>query len=125
MYAFTGSKNKIVEVISKNFGELPVKKNDFTLPFELNHLQEVDGCGAHFFLVKREVLEAIPYPWFQCTRDSAGEDFDFCRKVKKAGFKIYADFGLYTGHNVGGAVDIGVKEFLKFSDKQEDTLWIM
>lgn len=74
---------------------------------------EKDGMGCHFIMIRRDVLEKIPFPWFTGI-DNAGEDFDFCRKVKAAGFKLYVDLSVYTGHIVGPRIDYGLREFLAF-----------
>jgi|GEM_PF-1849273 len=49
----------------------------------------VDAIGLGFALFKRAVFEKIPYPWFQWFPDpTPSEDFDFCRKLKAAGYDI-------------------------------------
>lgn len=76
-------------------------------------LQEVDGIGMHFTLIRRDVLETIQQPFF--FGETGGEDFYFCRKVRDAGFPIYYDIGLHTGHLAGEEVSFGIKELLKVS----------
>jgi len=59
-------------------------------------IESVDAMGAGFWLIKREVAESVgksPYSF-----EEGGEDMDFCRKVIKAGYKIYADWDLSAGH---------------------------
>lgn len=58
---------------------------------------EVQAVGFGGVLMKREVLEGTPEPWF--TIDwRAGEDLAFCVKARKYGFHIWLD-GQYTmGH---------------------------
>lgn len=72
-------------------------------------LLECDGVPCGCLLVHRRVFEAIPEPWFECAPGKRfGEDFDFCRKVQKAGFKIYVDPSVVCGHietHYRGAVD--------------------
>lgn len=102
--------------------------NEIVLPEAEDDLLEVDGTGAHFILIKREVIEAIPYPWFRFTTRAAGEDFYFCRQVKKAGYKIYADLSVYTGHYVGSGTSFGIKELLMTTQAQPQEiqeLWSM
>jgi len=64
-------------------------------------LEEVDITTCGFTLIKREVMEAVhnrfgpPFSWGRLTDEEWGidgysEDFDFCMKVKEAGFPIYA-----------------------------------
>jgi hypothetical protein len=66
-------------------------------------LQEVDVVGGGCLLIKREVLEAIPYPWFDYIDPAyrgkmITEDVPFCEKVQKAGFPILLDFDVHCGH---------------------------
>ncbi len=54
----------------------------------------VDAVGGGCLLVERHVFEKIKAPWFTSEWTSQGhlsEDFSFCRKAQKAGFKIWAD----------------------------------
>lgn len=55
---------------------------------------EVDVVGGGCLLIERRVFEKIKGPWFTSEWTSKGhlsEDFSFCQKAKKAGFKIFAD----------------------------------
>lgn len=89
------------------------------IDYEKKKIIEVDGCGMACCLIKREVFEKIKYPWFEFEEIKEGkyfsEDLTFCKKVKKAGFKIKVDTGLVCGH-VGGIVEEktfdGVKKLL-------------
>jgi len=59
-------------------------------------LEEVGAAGAGFWVMRRDVAEAIgkrPYDFLK-----AGEDLEMCRKVKEAGFKIYIDWDLKAEH---------------------------
>ena len=47
-----------------------------------------DAVGFGFCLTKREVFEKIPYPWFTWIEEHPSEDFDFCEKAIKYGYKI-------------------------------------
>ena len=49
---------------------------------------KVDAIGFGFVLVKREVFEKIPFPWFVWDKKSPSEDFDFCEKIAKADYDI-------------------------------------
>jgi len=124
MYDFTPAINRIAELFKDHtFSE--ESKNEILLPPKPEHLVEIDGCGMHFCLIRRDVLEKIGYPWFQCITPNAGEDFYFCRKVQEAGFKIYADFGVYTGHVAGPGIEIGVRELMMYMRDNEKmkTVW--
>ena len=87
------------------------------LCFDIEHdgdLLEVDGCGSHFIMIRKEVFEAMPRPWYKTVTTSAGEDYWFCRKAKEAGFKIHVDLTVHTGHEVGTDIDFGAREFMAF-----------
>jgi hypothetical protein len=67
-------------------------------------LEKVDGVGFGFTLVKREVFEKVPTPWFATgwvkdpeTGEIGGamsEDIYFCMNARKAGFDILVDHDL-------------------------------
>jgi len=90
-----------------------IPDNDQPILFERvdgNPLVEVQRSGTHVMLVHREVLEAIEPPWFERKKESgSGSDFVFCRKVLEAGYKIWCDLSILSGHLMGdyccGAVD--------------------
>jgi GT2 family glycosyltransferase len=56
---------------------------------------KVDAIGFGFVLVKREVFERVPEPWF-VWKTQKSEDFEFCEKVAKYGYeiKVYTDVRL-------------------------------
>ena len=81
--------------------------------FDEPELFEVDGCGMHFTLIRRDVFEAIKKPYFvHMGKTGSGEDFYFCKKVKEAGFPIYTDLSIHTGHLTGEDYDFGLRELL-------------
>lgn len=63
---------------------------------------EVDAIGSGFVLIKRKVFEDIEFPWFQTEYDDNfvhwSVDFDFCKKAKEAGFKIFCDPSISIKH---------------------------
>lgn len=59
-------------------------------------LIEIVAGGSAGMLIKREVLEAVPPPWFELTPLS--EDLVFCEKAVEAGFSIYCDLSVRIGH---------------------------
>jgi len=62
---------------------------------------EVDEVGTGCMLIKREVIEAIDEPRFDVSPDhfwGMTTDILFCRRVREAGFKIYADLRVQLGH---------------------------
>lgn len=72
---------------------------------------EVFGIGFGFVAIKSGVFESIPRPWFETefqriTNDEGkemfipwGEDFSWCIKAQKAGYKIYLDPSIRVGHH--------------------------
>lgn len=63
----------------------------------------VDGCGAGFLLIRRDVFAKLRRPWFQfvCGRakgSNVSEDFYFCEKAIKAGYQIIVDSRVSCGH---------------------------
>ncbi len=53
----------------------------------------VDVTGFGFILIKREVFEKIPEPWFVWDQIAPSEDFYFCMLAKKYGYetKVFTD----------------------------------
>ena len=61
----------------------------------------IKACGDGCLLIRRKVLETIPYPWWdlgQLSIVSCDHDLSFSKKVREAGFQIYCDFGATVGH---------------------------
>jgi GT2 family glycosyltransferase len=61
-------------------------------------LQEVAAVGAGLLLIRREVLENIPEPWFATHYPVCSEDAYFCELARAAGFKVYLDADVKAGH---------------------------
>jgi GT2 family glycosyltransferase len=61
---------------------------------------EVDGVGAGFLLIKKDMFYKIQRPWFQVhtLEETMTEDIEFCLRAKKAGYKIYAYTGVHLSH---------------------------
>jgi GT2 family glycosyltransferase len=64
----------------------------------LPRLNQVEMAGTACLLIRRHVLETIPYPWFEHPVPGYGEDEVFCRKVRAAGFEIWLDGTTEVGH---------------------------
>ena len=60
-------------------------------------LCEVDAVGFGALLMKLDVLNRVPEPWFTLDSNS-GEDIAFCVKAKEHGVKIYLDGRYALGH---------------------------
>jgi hypothetical protein len=65
-------------------------------------LLEVDETGTAGMLIKREVFEALEFPYFSNVYREDGsllsDDLYFCRKARAAGFKIHVDTSVLLGH---------------------------
>jgi hypothetical protein len=62
-------------------------------------LFEVHAAGTGGMLVRRHVLDAVGEPWFEfSSHEVHNEDLEFCRKIRHAGFQIYADADNIMGH---------------------------
>jgi cellulose synthase/poly-beta-1,6-N-acetylglucosamine synthase-like glycosyltransferase len=116
IYDWGMTARKVIEVARahsldhKNVKDNAVVLNDWETD---KYLWEIDGCGMHFTLIRRDVIEAVGEPWFVMSRRyGAGEDYHFCQRVKEKGFPIYVDLGNYTGHSTGEENDVGLRELL-------------
>jgi len=93
-------------------------------PIPENSVIKVGAVPAGFLLVKREVFEKIPPPWFvygdpELTKKQAiktgqpfGEDVYFSRKARQAGFNLWVDTRAKLLHYVPNF--IGDSESLEF-----------
>lgn len=66
---------------------------DITKPIPTT-LFEAESCGTGIMLIKTEVFEHVPAPWFEFEYiggERIGEDVSFCRKAKEAGYEIWVD----------------------------------
>lgn len=80
----------------------------FLKPQFADRVVECDATGAGCLLIERQVLEAVPFPWFeeehdpQATRASAAamvsEDYSFFRKAAERGFPCAVDTGVLCYH---------------------------
>jgi hypothetical protein len=66
---------------------------------------ELDAAGSAGMLIRRDVLEAVPQPWF--VNSPRSEDIVFCEKAITAGFKIHADVACRLGHILTAVVTPG------------------
>jgi hypothetical protein len=112
-YKYAEVVRQIVSLGRDKLSDIP-KVN--ALMFDEPSLMEVDGCGMHFTLIRRDVVEALRQPYFASLdyESGGGEDFYFCRAVRAAGFPIYADLSIHTGHLVGEreGAHLGLRELL-------------
>lgn len=67
---------------------------------------EVTGAGTGCMLIRREVLEALGFPWFVWRQtlnatggiDRVSDDIDFCERAGQLGFKIMAHGNVRCSH---------------------------
>jgi GT2 family glycosyltransferase len=65
-------------------------------------VQECDAIGSGNMMIARRVLEDIPHP-FRNEYDSEGIkrrglDFNFCKRAKEKGYKVWVDTDLLCSH---------------------------
>jgi len=59
------------------------------------------ACGDGCLMIRRRVMEAIPQPWWEygeTMSDACDHDVVFSRKVREAGFGMWADLECRVGH---------------------------
>lgn len=82
----------VVYVKDKN----PDKYSFYPLIGVPNRLFEADAIGFGACLMRMDVLDRMPEPWFQFNR--CGEDIYFCVHAKEAGVRIWCDGSYALGH---------------------------
>jgi GT2 family glycosyltransferase len=85
-----------------HFGEPIAEDSPYrrVLQYEFIHDDEpleLQATGS-LMLVRREVLDAVRDPWFQNSPGRMDEEFDFCAKVRAAGYRIFVDPTVTVGH---------------------------
>lgn len=69
-------------------------------------LHEVDFVPHGMTFVSREVYETLPDPWYVAgDAKELGDDVYFIAQARKAGFKVFADSLLWSGHLTLGISD--------------------
>lgn len=91
-------KNNLNLVVGGNLTKGRKIKNDSSAD---KYPRIVDAVGTGAMLIRRDVLETVPAPWFffKDERDyTHPEDYNFCLKAKKYGFKTAIDPTITTLH---------------------------
>lgn len=92
-------------------------------------LMKVDAVGAGMVLISREACQALepdPITGLYCSFQQGGEDFEISRRLRKAGYSIWADRGCWVGHmttysrGVSDLVEWQISQAL--AKEQEDSL---
>jgi len=76
---------------------------------EWEEIQPIDAAGCACLLIRREVFEQIPQPWFGLSEWGAAEDISFFTRVKKAGIPAICDTTIPIGHV--GMYEFGLADF--------------
>ena len=96
-------------------------------------MEEAKYMGFGCALIERQVFEKIPKPWFPVhyeptLDDHSSDDYDFCLKVREAGFKVLVDHtaSKHIGHcggyiytwrqNPNGPAEKGAPKFTVVQD---------
>jgi hypothetical protein len=66
--------------------------------FAPGKLVRVAGCGFHWVLMRRDLLQRVGSAPFTPEDDDNGEDVSFCIRATKAGAAVVADTSLTIGH---------------------------
>jgi GT2 family glycosyltransferase len=83
-----------------------------------NCIFECDAVGFGAMLMRRDVFDRVPQPWF--TLDwQAGEDIAFCVKAKKHGIRIWCDGQYKIGH-VGVPKVVGHQDYVEYLNDNKD-----
>lgn len=61
-------------------------------------LSRTDNIGFHCVLIRRDVVETIGEPFCEETKQGVHEDFDFSARAICAGFDLYVDKTVFSGH---------------------------
>lgn len=82
-------------------------------------IEKVTAIGFGAVLIRKEVFESVPRPWFDAPWGKSGiigEDVHFCIKAQDSGFDTYVDheLSMHIGH-------VGAREH-RWSDVEDDTL---
>jgi len=84
----------------------------FVTEWEDGAIVPVDQAGLGFTLIRREVFDVCPPPWFhylayEVAEDlEATEDLPFCRAARDAGFRIGVHTGIKVGHLTTGCLSV-------------------
>jgi GT2 family glycosyltransferase len=95
----TAKNGELIWVVGKEFDD-GIKC--YLLNNKQEGLEEVDAVGSGCLLLSRKVLEEVKAPFMREWNDDGvavtGQDFAFCKRAKKAGFKIYAHWDYVCSH---------------------------
>lgn len=73
----------------------------FMLLKDKTGLIEIVNCGLGFCLIRTEVFKKLSAPWItlgEIEKDEWCDDVSFFNRVRNAGFKLYCDLDIQSGH---------------------------
>jgi len=111
---------KTLPVVYVKGGEKKDKFKHYSLVVAPERLFECDAVGFGAMLMRRDVLDRVPQPWFTIDWKS-GEDIAFCVKAKEHGVQIYCDGRYKLGH-IGAPEIVGHQHYLKYMEDHKDEL---
>lgn len=103
VYPRKNTQSGQVEIFKKGYDNFIVTYNMSEL---LNNMSliEVKGGGYGCALIRVDIFDTIPFPWFSYITykdgSSLSEDNYFSDKALKAGYKIYCDPRVKCGHSI-------------------------
>jgi len=88
---------------SPPFNPFMIKDGKGIEEWEDGSLVEVDRTGTGCLMIKMQVFDDIPSPYFQTLIDNdgmvtLGEDYNFCDKAREAGYEIYVNTNVQAEH---------------------------
>jgi GT2 family glycosyltransferase len=102
------------------------KENYVNLPDEICYsgdLVEVDATGCGCLLMKTEIFLNMEDPWFAFSHNHQGypigEDINFCKKAKEAGYRVFVDTSIQIDHLTQFSVNRGLREVYKKLNRSE------
>lgn len=128
----------LATVVSPDGTLVPVHLN----PETEGKILPVSSGGGGTMLVRREVFEKVPFPWFQvqyerienvppslkkilegtCIRGHIliGEDVWFFSQVSAAGYRIYCHFGLAIGH-INPDYEVTYRDYERYANERNQS----
>ena len=103
----------VVYVKDKN----PDKYTHYPLIWPPAVLCEVDAVGFGACLMRRDVLDRVPPPWFRF--ENCGEDIYFCVNAKEHGVKIWLDATYQLGH-IGEPTIVGREQYEQYIEENKE-----
>lgn len=85
-----------------------------------NTLCEVDAVGMGACLMRTDVLDRMPEPWFTFAPGGVGEDVYFCVHAKEAGLHIWCDGSYTVGHFTGEPQVVDKGTYLRYMAENKD-----